>query len=133
MNDGVNEDFSKNLNNMFRDHVNALVKDGQEIIEDLTPEKADLLHVTVGVSGEAGELLDAVKKACIYGKQIDVENIIEELGDIEFYMSRVREIVGVSREETLQYNIIKLGKRYPSGAYSNDQATERADKSTPDS
>lgn len=106
----------------------ALAKNGQDIINDLTPEKADLLHMAVGVSGEAGELLDAVKKAVIYNKEMDLENVIEELGDLEFYMSKIRQIVGITREEILQRNIDKLSVRYAKGKYSNDQAQERADK-----
>lgn len=117
-----------NLDKKFDEMTLALAKDGQDIINDLTPEKADLLHMAVGVSGEAGELLDAVKKAVIYSKEMDLENIIEELGDLEFYMSKIRQIVGITREEILQRNIDKLSVRYAKGKYSNDQAQERADK-----
>lgn len=117
-----------NLDKQFDEMTLALAKDGQDIINELTPEKADLLHMVVGVSGEAGELLDAVKKAVIYNKEMDLENIIEELGDLEFYMSKIRQIVGVTREEILQRNIDKLSVRYAKGKYSNDQAQERADK-----
>lgn len=117
-----------NLDKQFDEMTLALAKDGQDIINDLTPEKADLLHMAVGVSGEAGELLDAVKKAVIYNKEMDLENIIEELGDLEFYMSKIRQIVGITREEILQRNIDKLSIRYAKGKYSNDQAQERADK-----
>ena len=117
-----------NLDKQFDEMTLALAKNGQDIINDLTPEKADLLHMAVGVSGEAGELLDAVKKAVIYSKEMDLENIIEELGDLEFYMSKIRQIVGITREEILQRNIDKLSVRYAKGKYSNDQAQERADK-----
>ena len=106
----------------------ALSKAGSDIINELSPEKADLLHMAVGVAGEAGELLDAVKKATIYNKPLDHENMIEELGDLEFYMSRVRQLIGVSRDEILEHNYAKLSKRYAEGQYSNEQAQERADK-----
>lgn len=112
----------------FSEMVTALVKDGALIKQELTPLDADLLHMGVGVAGEAGELLDAIKKATIYRKPLDLENLIEELGDLEFYMERIRQITGVTRDQTLQATINKLGKRYSSGAYSNDQATVRADK-----
>ena len=106
----------------------ALSKTGSAIIKDLNPIKADLLHMAVGVAGEAGELLDAVKKATIYNKPLDHENMIEELGDLEFYMSRIRQLLGVSRDEVLEHNYAKLSKRYAKGQYSNKQAQERADK-----
>ena len=117
-----------NLDKQFDEMTLVLAKDGQQIINELTPEKADLLHMAVGVSGEAGELLDAVKKAVIYNKEMDLVNIVEELGDLEFYMSKIRQIVGITREEILQRNIDKLSIRYAKGKYSNDQAQERADK-----
>lgn len=112
----------------FHAMVKALSKDGAQIKEDLTPQDAELLHMAVGVSGEAGELLDAIKRATIYRKPIDMENVIEELGDLEFYMERIRQILDISREQTLQANIRKLGKRYAAGMYSDEQANQRADK-----
>lgn len=112
----------------FHEMVAALSKDGQLIIDELTPAKAHELHMAVGVSGEAGELLDAIKKGGIYNKEYDLTNIIEELGDIEFYMEGLRQSLNISREQTLQANIAKLGKRYSAGSYSNEQAQQRADK-----
>lgn len=117
---------TQNIN--FAEMVAALVKPGADIIAELTPEQADLLHMGVGVSGESGELLDAIKKGTIYGKPLDIENIIEELGDLEFYMERVRQLINITREQTIEANIAKLGKRYSSGKYSNQQAQARADK-----
>ena len=71
----------------FKEMVAGLKKDGQQIIDSLTPEKADLLHMAAGISGEAGELLDCIKKHVIYNKPLDRENAIEELGDIEAYLA----------------------------------------------
>lgn len=108
--------------------VMKLSKPGADIINEMNPDQAHLLHMAVGVSGEAGELLDAVKKAVIYQKPLDRSNLIEELGDLEFYMQGIRIAVGVSRSEVLEANIQKLGKRYGALSYSNKDAQERADK-----
>lgn len=110
------------------DMVGKLAKNGQQIIDELDPVKAHAIHMVVGVSGEAGELLDAIKKYSIYGKRPDIENIIEELGDIEFYLQGIRDVFGISREQTLQANIDKLSTRYPNYSYSNEAAQARADK-----
>lgn len=110
------------------DLVAALAKPGADIVAELTADQAHILHMAIGVSGEAGELLDAVKKATIYQKPIDRENVVEELGDLEFYMEGLRQGLGITREETLQHNIAKLSKRYSGGAYSNQAAQDRADK-----
>jgi len=79
--------------------VTALAKPGADIVASLTAEDAHALHMAVGISGEAGELLDAVKKAAIYRKPIDRENVIEEMGDLEFYMEGLRQGLGITREE----------------------------------
>jgi len=112
----------------YSELVGALSKPGKQIIAELSPKKAHCMHMAVGVSGEAGELLDAIKKWVFYGKPLDVENVIEELGDIEFYTQGLRNSLGITREQALAANIKKLNKRYPAGEYSNDQARDRADK-----
>lgn len=108
--------------------VAALAKPGAAIQASLTPERCHLLHMVLGISGEAGELLDAVKKATIYGKPLDRENVVEELGDLEFYMESLRQGLGITREEILQANVAKLGARYAAGKYSDKAAIARADK-----
>lgn len=116
---------------LFEKHrlmVLALAKTGEAIMSDFDNDKANLLHHAVGIAGEAGELLDAVKKHAIYNKPVDRDNIIEELGDLEFYMAGVREALDISREYTLSMNMEKLAKRYPNFQYTNERAQKRADK-----
>lgn len=120
--------FGNKTDNKHAEMVRALAKPGQAIIDELDPDKAHILHMVVGISGEAGELLDAIKKATIYNKPLDVENVIEELGDLEFYMQGLRDKLGISREQTLQGNLDKLAVRYAKGKYSNEQAQSRDDK-----
>jgi len=107
--------------------VRALAKDGALIADEMTPHSAHILHMAVGVSGESGELLDAVKKAVIYNKEIDRKNIVEELGDLEFYMEGLRQGLCITREETIDHNIKKLGVRYGK-EYSDVSAQVRKDK-----
>lgn len=113
---------------VFEEMVQALGKPGADIIRSLTPGRMNALHMAVGVSGEAGELLDAVKKYVIYDKPLDRDNVIEELGDLEFYMQGLRAELGITRDETIQANIAKLSKRYHTGSYTDAQAQQRADK-----
>ena len=90
-----------------------------------------MVHAVMGISGEAGELLDAIKKRWIYGKTLDIENVIEELGDIRFYMEALMNILDISDREVLQANANKLAKRYKSLTYSNEAAIAREDKIEP--
>lgn len=115
----------------FGEMVASLVKPGEDIIATLTPEKMDLLHMAVGMAGEVGELVDAIKKYVVYNKPIDFENVVEESGDVEFYHERIRQLVRFSREAALTSCIEKLKTgekaRYKAG-YSDKAAQERADK-----
>jgi len=106
----------------------ALAKDGSQIKQELTPEQTNLIHMVIGISGEAGELLDAVKKHTIYQKPLDVVNVKEEIGDIFFYLFNLIDSLGLTFEEIIQGNMDKLSVRYSSVSYSNQQAQERADK-----
>ncbi len=108
--------------------VAALAKPGADIVATLTAEDAHSLHMAVGIAGEVGKLLDAVKKAAIYRKLIDRVNVVEELGNLEFYMEGLRQGLGITRQEVLDHNIAKLSERYNSGTYSDKHAQERADK-----
>lgn len=112
----------------YRDMVRQLKKSGDMIVHQMTPEKADLLHMAVGVAGEGGELLDAVKRHTIYDKDLDRANVVEELGDLEFFLEGVRQNLSITREETLQANFDKLGVRYKGHQYSDAQAHARVDK-----
>jgi NTP pyrophosphatase (non-canonical NTP hydrolase) len=109
--------------------VDTLAKPPEDILAGLmaNPRIVHLLHMAIGIAGEAGELLDAVKKAAIYNKPLDVENIIEEMGDLEFYMAGVRSYLRVARDSILKANVDKLNKRY-AGKYSDQKAQDRADK-----
>lgn len=116
---------------MFTNHaemVKSLVKKPEEIAETINHNKIDLIHSVLGIAGEAGELVDAIKKNAIYNKELDIANVIEELGDLEFYMEQLRQRLGITREETIQGNLDKLNKRYSAGSYSDAQAQARADK-----
>lgn len=110
--------------------VNKLKKDPAIILRELQPADVDLWHGATGLSGEALECLDAVKKLVIYRKPIDRTNVVEELGDCEFYMEQIRQNTGITRIETLVFNFHKLNERYPGHNYSDALAQERRDKLT---
>lgn len=98
-----------------------------QLVKEMNDPATNIHHMATGVAGEGGELLDASKKQWIYGKELDRENVIEELGDIEFYMAGLRQMLGITRDEVLNYNIRKLLKRYPTG-YTDNNAIARKDK-----
>lgn len=89
------------------------------------------VHAAMGVAGEAGEVLDLIKKTWAYNKDLDIEKLVEELGDLEFYLEALRQDLGISRKGVLTANQAKLAKRYSSGTYSDASAIARADKQRP--
>lgn len=94
-------------------------------------ETQDLVHAVLGLSGEAGEVADLVKKHYFYGsgdkfnpRGITRENYIDELGDVFYYLFKTCEIVGVSPEHVMQKNSKKLEKRHKegfNGAYNKEK------------
>jgi NTP pyrophosphatase (non-canonical NTP hydrolase) len=92
------------------------------------PENLNALHIALGLTGEAGELADAIKKEYIYNKPRDIKNIIEELGDLEFYLQAAYSHYGLTRSDVIQENALKLEKRYAGLYYSDESAIARQDK-----
>ena len=92
-----------------------------------TPEQCELLHASIGIAGEAGELLDAVRKHVFDGQPLDEDNTIEELGDLCFYIEAAMQAIKMKRADIEELNMAKLFERYEHG-YSDQQAQERKDK-----
>jgi NTP pyrophosphatase (non-canonical NTP hydrolase) len=99
-------------------------KETQRTMAELGQSFADQLHMAMGISTEAGELLDVYKKALAYGKEVDMVNIREEAGDLMWYLSNLLRILGIDFEQTLQVNIDKLKTRYPD-KFTEDKALNR--------
>lgn len=87
-------------------------------------QSIDLLHAAIGCATESGELLDALKKSMFYGKQLDVVNVKEELGDMLWYITLAASALGVSVTELMIQNTRKLEARYGK-VWSVDMATNR--------
>lgn len=104
----------------FEQHVSRLFVKPETTIERL-------VHAALGISGEAGEIVDTVKRTWIYGAELDRANLLEEAGDQLFYVTALLINAGFTLEEAMQHNVEKLAKRYPAG-YTDQAARERADK-----
>lgn len=73
----------------------------------------NLLHAAMGISTESGELMDAFKRKLFYGKELDVVNLKEEVGDIMWYVAILLRELDLDFNEILQLNIDKLQARFP--------------------
>lgn len=112
----------------YIEFVDSLIKPADEILITMTPGQANLIHMALGIAGEAGELVDAIKRNTMYNKPLDLDNVKEELGDLLFYMTGIMIQLEFTTEEVAAANVAKLQKRYASKQYSDKQAIERADK-----
>jgi len=79
-----------------------------------------LLHYAMGVCTEAGELLDVAKRALVYGAPIDWVNVVEEVGDLQWYEARMLDLAGSSFSEAMDRNVAKLHARFPDGFTEHD-------------
>jgi NTP pyrophosphatase (non-canonical NTP hydrolase) len=99
--------------------------------DDLTPgeckQHAALLHSVGKIASESGELIDAVWAMWTYKRPLDRDNVLEECGDLLFYIEATLATLGMTMEQARQSLYKKLAKRYPNG-YSNAAANARADK-----
>lgn len=77
----------------------------------LGPDR-DVLLLTLGVCGEAGEVAELIKKGHRPGRTVDVDHLKEELGDVAWYLAVLADTYHLTLEDVLQYNIEKLRKRY---------------------
>lgn len=79
----------------------------------LNQDKAEVLHAAMGVLTESMELATALFSHALADGELDVPNIVEEIGDIDFYTAMLMRQLGITREQTNQVNIDKLKARYP--------------------
>ena len=87
-----------------------------------------LLTAAVGMSAEAGEFTEIIKKIIFQGKPVNQENLFHlkrELGDIMWYVSQACLGLDISLEEVIQMNFEKLSARYPEGAFSIERSENR--------
>jgi len=75
----------------------------------------DILHGILGVATEGGEMLEALYAAYFEGKDFDKVNLLEESGDVMWYLALLlnKPQPGVTFEAVQHLNIDKLRKRYP--------------------
>jgi len=85
-----------------------------ELIHRLTnPQVIRLLHASLGMVTEAGELADMLKKHIFANKPLDLVNAKEELGDNLWYVALAIDVIQTTMREVMQMNIEKLQVRFP--------------------
>tara|TARA_B100002019_G_scaffold207402_1_gene180145 strand:+ start:514 stop:921 length:408 start_codon:yes stop_codon:yes gene_type:complete len=79
-----------------------------------------LLTAAVGMSAEAGEFTEVIKKMIFQGKPVNEENLFHlkrELGDVMWYVAQACMGLDISLDEVIEMNVDKLKARYPGGEF----------------
>ena len=79
-----------------------------------------LLTAALGMTAEAGEFTEVVKKIILQGKPYTEENVFHmkrELGDICWYIAQACMALDTNFREIMEMNYEKLSARYPEGAF----------------
>lgn len=79
-----------------------------------TPEEK-IENGILGMCGEAGECADLLKKHRHQKHEFDRAKLLDETGDVLWYVAETAAGLGVTLEEVAQHNINKLKARYPEG------------------
>ena len=104
--------------------VNEYQKLAMTTLNPALDKKDVLINGVMGLCGESGEAIDIVKKHLAHGHELDRESLINELGDVAWYLAETATALDVSLEEVLVRNIEKLKKRYPEG-FSSQRSIHR--------
>jgi len=126
----VNEPSKKVNTDAYLEFVNAVTSEPSKNadafeyrIQELRGEGFEthrLLTAAVGMSAEAGEFTEVVKKIIFQGKPVNEENMFHlkrELGDIMWYVAQACMGLNVSLDEVIEMNVDKLKARYPGGDF----------------
>lgn len=96
--------------------------------KDISPDD-HLMNGILGLSGETGECADLVKK-CFYQDGRDIrEKLLDECGDVMWYLAEIASAMGWDLDDVAEHNIAKLRYRYPTG-FSADRSLHREEKNT---
>lgn len=71
-----------------------------------------LSYLTMGLTGEAGEVAEYLKKFLYHHKDLPEEDLAGELGDVLWYTARLASVWGYSLGTIAEMNIEKLAARH---------------------
>jgi NTP pyrophosphatase (non-canonical NTP hydrolase) len=72
-------------------------------------------YLGLGLTGEAGEIAEMIKKGVYHGHELNRTLVADELGDVLWYVAVMADRFGWSLSEVAERNIAKLKRRYPEG------------------
>ena len=111
----------------FESNTEIFQREARRSLRDDLPYEAMCSNMCMGLAGEIGEVIDIMKKHIYQGKELDITDVIEEVGDVLWYIANFCNVNNITMDECMESNIKKLRKRFPNGFTIKD-ANQRKDK-----
>ena len=89
-----------------------------------------LLTAALGLTAEAGEFTEVVKKIVLQGKPYNEDNVFHmkrELGDICWYLAQACMALDTTFDEIIEMNVDKLKARYTGGEFDVHHSEKRVE------
>lgn len=90
------------------------------------PTTVHALDWSLGLGGEAGEVLDLIKHATFHGEELDRMELAKELGDVLWYVNAICTTMDMSLADVAELNLAKLAHRYNKGYSVKDSANRHS-------
>jgi NTP pyrophosphatase (non-canonical NTP hydrolase) len=74
-----------------------------------------MILACLGLTGEAGECADIIKKHLYHAHGLDLDKLRKEMGDVLWYLTFLCDVLGITLSELMEANAAKLRARYPTG------------------
>lgn len=97
----------------------------QLAIRTVNPEADNLINAALGLAGESGEIADHIKKAKFQGHELSTADLVNEAGDVLWYINLLAVSLGMTLEQVASQNISKLAARYPGGRFDSERSRNR--------
>ena len=105
-----------------------LLKRLSELEAEADCDTPHLLTAALGLTAEAGEFTEIVKKIILQGKPYNEDNVFHmkrELGDICWYIAQACMALDTTFDEIIEMNVEKLKARYPGGEFDVHKSENR--------
>jgi NTP pyrophosphatase (non-canonical NTP hydrolase) len=100
----------------FQKHLDEVINPCWNYAGRCDTWKDEVLNAATGLGGEAGEIVDQIKKMFFHtdkGVDFHKEKLKHELGDSFFYHIKLMDLLGLTLDEILEANREKLQSRHP--------------------
>ena len=123
-------DFVTEVTSLPSTDLAALLSRITELDIEQDADVPRLLTAALGLTAEAGEFTEVVKKIILQGKPYNEENVFHmkrELGDICWYLAQACMALDTTFDEIIEMNVDKLKARYPGGEFDVHKSENRAE------